>query len=515
MSMVFGINVDDSIPGASEAVNYAYGNSYRRILNENTAKEAALKKYEEIKSDPVSFVKKQIKNEIVMAMIASIPVAGQSGREDAVKDQLKKVNDQSAYLLKNGLSIEELKTVIKSGEEFGKQQQAYWGPVLNQFNIDTSGGSLINQIVSVAVPVALAYFMPGVGASIGAELFATQIAAGTMTAATATAIGTAVASTAVQTAQGVDFETALTNATVNAVVSTQSPTIANDIAKTVGSPGVADAITSGGASIVSTLAKGGSMDDAFQNAGAAIVASGVSGQTDRTVGAAVGGAITGGATGAALGAVGELGRPTGGSSSSTTTPSDSVDTTGASGVSGDVVVTAPRETTIGDTNIQIPTPSPTPEVVVTAPRAPTGIGDTNIQVADTVSTTPPATREEAPVEITAPRIPTNIAETDIQNVDVVGEKEKNEELISEEATKEPSLYKPSLFVYSGKYPSAGGGALSRALGTDLQTAGGASTPTTGLTSYRAAGEIEGEETGGKRRNVWNEESLRLKDALGL
>jgi len=36
-----------------------------------------------------------------------------------------------------------------------------------------------------------------------------------------------------------------------------------------------------------------------------------------------------------------------------------------------------------------------------------------------------------------------------------------------------------------------------------------------LAAYRPAGEIEGEESGKERQNVWNEKSLRLKDALGL
>jgi hypothetical protein len=66
-----------------------------------------------------------------------------------------------------------------------------------------------------------------------------------------------------------------------------------------------------------------------------------------------------------------------------------------------------------------------------------------------------------------------------------------------------------LFIYGGRYPSS----LSRSLGTDLQ-AGGTPTPTTGLTTGRGAGEIKGE-GGIERKNVWNEESLRLKDALGL
>ena len=39
--------------------------------------------------------------------------------------------------------------------------------------------------------------------------------------------------------------------------------------------------------------------------------------------------------------------------------------------------------------------------------------------------------------------------------------------------------------------------------------------TTGLTAIRPAGEIESEETGKRREDVWNEASLRLKDALGL
>jgi hypothetical protein len=36
-----------------------------------------------------------------------------------------------------------------------------------------------------------------------------------------------------------------------------------------------------------------------------------------------------------------------------------------------------------------------------------------------------------------------------------------------------------------------------------------------LSAYRPAGAIEGEESGKERQNVWNEKSLRLKDALGL
>ena len=39
--------------------------------------------------------------------------------------------------------------------------------------------------------------------------------------------------------------------------------------------------------------------------------------------------------------------------------------------------------------------------------------------------------------------------------------------------------------------------------------------TTSLTGERGAGEIESKETGKDREDVWNEASLRLKDALGV
>jgi hypothetical protein len=273
------------------------------------------------------------------------------------------------------------------------------------------------------------------------------------------------------------------------------------------------------------MAKGGSAEDALRNAGAAIAASGatqiaqnfpveggdkLSQPTSRAIGAAVGGGITGGATGAAIGAVGELGRP----------PATSGDRQVASA---------------GDVNQEpgVVSDSPEPvEITGLRPRE-TTIADTNTQIIDTIRnqqpTTPPATRTEAPVEITAPRIPqieitaprepAKIEDTDIQTVDVVGKREE-EPVISEETAPEKEapkkgtgLYEPNLFIYSGKSPRAKGNkALTQALGTDF--AGGTPTSTTGLTSYRGAGEIEGE-GGTNRKNVWNEESLRLKDALGL
>ena len=58
-------------------------------------------------------------------------------------------------------------------------------------------------------------------------------------------------------------------------------------------------------------------------------------------------------------------------------------------------------------------------------------------------------------------------------------------------------------------PSAGGSASAPIV------QGVTSGTTTGLTSSRGEGEIESKESGKARQNVWNEASLRLKDALGV
>jgi len=71
-----------------------------------------------------------------------------------------------------------------------------------------------------------------------------------------------------------------------------------------------------------------------------------------------------------------------------------------------------------------------------------------------------------------------------------------------------NTYKPTIFSVTDLSPrkktaAAPASALGSALGT------------TGLTSYRGAGEIEGTGSGKPRKNVWNVESLKLKDALGV
>ena len=353
-----------------------------------------------------------------------------------------------------------------------------------------------------AMAVGAAFFVPGVGAAIGQSL----VSAGVITGAAvpyAAAIGTAIASTASQTAQGVPLDQALGNATTNAVVSTGAPSVAKDIQALVKYPQVADAITSAGASALKTAIAGGSAEDIQRNMTAALAGSSASSlysqaadaetaATGRKIGAAVGGAISGGAMGAATGVAGELGRP---------------DTTPA----------RPQLLAAGPSDTVSDVPSLT-ETLVTARREAPDIGDTSIISPDVTkggelpslkTVTVTGKRETTPIEETSIIEPVSITDKPPEKVE---EPEKTEE----EKQAEKDGYRPDLFIYGGKAPKGGGGRQTTQLGTTLQAPFYPST-TLGqaLTGYRGAGEIEGKKTGKPRQDVWNEESLRLKDALGL
>jgi hypothetical protein len=170
-----------------------------------------------------------------------------------------------------------------------------------------------------AMAIAAAYYLPGVGVELGSILKAQGLITGAAIPY-ATAIGTALASTGASVAQGVPFDTALTNATVNAVTSTGSQSVAGYISKLGASPEVANAVTSVGASGLATAAKGGSAADIERNMTGALAGSTITSMTgDRITGAAVGGQITGGTTGALLGAAGAAGARDAKEGASTTT----------------------------------------------------------------------------------------------------------------------------------------------------------------------------------------------------
>jgi hypothetical protein len=130
-------------------------------------------------------------------------------------------------------------------------------------------------------------------------------------------------------------------------------------------------------------------------------------------------------------------------------------------------------------------PAPSlPEVTVTAEKEEPVIVDT---------TQPPPI--DKPPTAPAPAEDTAVAE---------------EEPLAEEKPTKP--YKPELFIFGGVAPKSR--AVSRALSAPLN--GVYQSPLQqALTSFVPAGEITGDPTGKKRENVWNEASLRLKDALGL
>jgi len=357
--------------------------------------------------------------------------------------------------------------------------------------------------------VAMAVYMPTIASSLGPYLTAVP-------AAYQTAVAGALASTAIQTAQGVPFETALKNATVNAVTSTGAPVVADYMLPYVGSTQVADALTSIGASAAKTAAMGGTKDDIERNmlaglTGSALTSSlqavDVSRETSRLAGATAGGAVVGGAAGAVGGLASEYGAQKAAADAALERAKKGIASADTGTVSdsgqqlGEVVVTGQRGPTIQDTSIFSPDVSVAGKkgttfslspVTVTGKREPT-IQDTDITLPET---TVIGKRE---VDDTLPE------------VTVKGEKEE-EPIANESPVDEQGRYRPNLFIYGGTTkPST----LSQTLGTTVQNVPSASTTTGTSVGLGGRGEIESKESGKKRQTVWNEESLRLKDALGL
>ena len=158
----------------------------------------------------------------------------------------------------------------------------------------------------------------------------------------------------------------------------------------------------------------------------------------------------------------------------------------------------------------VPTPAPSPpslrEVEVKAKRE---LGETSILSPDpSLSTvTVKGEREIDSLPGVTVKGEREVDDT-LSEVTVKGKQE--EEPIAEEPTvdEKGKPYRPNLFIYGGTTPST----LTQTLRTNLPTA---STTTGTSVGLGGRGEIESKESGKKRQTVWNEESLRLKDALGL
>lgn len=388
--------------------------------------------------------------------------------------------------------------------------------------------------------VGLSFALPGMGNLIGSQLVAANVITN---AAIANAVGTATASIAVQMAQGADFDEALKNATVNAIIQTGAPSVATEINKVVNIPAVSDAITSAGASALKTVVAGGSAADVERNILGALAGSATASAVDystegnisagRLAGAAVGGGVTGGVAGAAAGFAGEYAGQQAAKEAAKTAEekrlkdarskmiaSADTGTVSDSGQSlGDVVVTGAKEAPgITDTSIITPT-GPISNREVMGAMKPAPISGTLKEVKVT------AAREAPDITETAIVSPDSLPEVTVKGkrevddtlpeVTVKGAKEEEPQAqaeTEEEPTEEKGKpYRPNLFVYGGTRPTA----LPQTLGTSVENVPTAGTTTGTSVGLGGRGEIESKESGKKRKTVWNEESLRLKDALGL
>jgi hypothetical protein len=437
---------------------------------------------------------------------------------------------------------------IEKGYNQGLKETAYIKSISTPFTIKHGFGSMISGALKTAQPilnnplfqVAMAVYMPTIASSLGPYLSA-------IPKAYQTAVAGALASTAIQTAQGVPFETALKNATVNAVTSTGAPAVADYMLPYVGSTQVADALTSIGASAAKTAAMGGSKDDIEKNmlaglTGSALASSlqgvNVSRETSRLAGATAGGAVVGGTAGAVGGFASEYGSQKAAADAALERAKK-----GLAAASGDTafdtgqqlpenIVVGERErdptldTSIISPNVSVRGRQPDGTVVVTGKRETTpslkevtvtGRREPTIQDTDiTLPVTTVTGKRETDDTLAEVTVRGKREEDTLPEVNVTGKRE--EEPIAETPVEEEPVvedkgkpYRPNLFIYGGTKPST----LSRTLGTTVQNVPTASTTTGTSVGLGGRGEIESKESGKKRQTVWNEESLRLKDALGL
>jgi len=164
--------------------------------------------------------------------------------------------------------------------------------------------------------------------------------------------------------------------------------------------------------------------------------------------------------------------------------------------------------------------TPPPSVVKPLPLAPAPISEKDKQLIELIRPEPPATKDGAPSEpapapITEPTPVPELPKEDVPvDVDADGKPIKTPDESVEDTGAEP---KQPVYDYDPKAKPPSDVFTKTVLSpkTKSSAALGQALGTTGLTAYRGAGEIEAPGTGKARRKVWNEESLKLKDALGV
>lgn len=427
---------------------------------------------------------------------------------------------------------------------------------------------VVNYIGShpdMQLAIILAVAVPVVGEYIGAELMAAgavtsaeaasaaaiangataaQAAAAAQAAtATATTIGVAIASTTAQVAQGVPLEKAIENTAADVAVSQLSPAAAKQLDTLLSSPAVTDAVVSTVASAAATAARGGSQEEVEKAMTAGLAGSAASSAYkavaktsadvySKAIGGATAGAVKGGTEGAVVGglssAAASLGRP----STSTNLAADTsggadlepyVDPSTTTEIPPSPVAPldvtqeqSPAETArLARQNeiLKLTQPTEVPATTPSVEKEPVYLGELpEVTITGTREkeytpevTTPPKPISVIPTAGSDPTPPPSLAEPETPVEEPLAEETPTEKAPADK----PSTYKPDIFVTTYKKPKSG--SYSSTLGAALGTTGA----TTGLTAERGAGEIEGTSTGKKRKKVWNEESLKLKDALGV
>ena len=314
----------------------------------------------------------------------------------------------------------------------------------------------VSQDPKALAAIAFAVAAPYAAASVAEYLSGLGAYAG--------AAADAITNITIQVAQGVPIEKATENVLVNVAVSGASGEVQQQIGKVISSPGVTNAITSTVSSGLATAAKGGSQADVEKAMTAGLAGStastiykeAVDSSSDvmsKAVGGAAAGAVKGGTEGAVL-----------------------------EGLSS-------AASALGQPEKKEPPPPEPPPVAppldqTAAEDARLARQETAAAGTDVLPAVEPKQGAYLPDSATAPTDTTTAT------------------------TKAPSKSDIFTSVYLTPKSRVGGSSSSEALSQALGT-------TTGLTASRGAGEIEGTGTGGQRKKVWNEESLKLKDALGV
>jgi hypothetical protein len=348
--------------------------------------------------------------------------------------------------------------------------------------------------------LAIAYFMPGFGSAIVSNLGLSSVIQDTVMQKI---VGNALAEIAINTASGVPLETAIKNASVNAATSAGTPYASQYVDKIVTIPSVSDALVSAGTSYGATIAKGGTSEDALNNAVGASVASGLtSADVNKSVATAVGNiAAKKSQEDAIMAALQQEASARGKAAKTTadkpTAPTSSeVSATSTTPVSETTTpdTSAPDDTTLSTVESRGASPITTISEPTPMKTAPFGGSLSEVQVKDKkpITTISDVMTVKGQRETASPNLQTGGAPPSPAQQEAI-DRERN--IYTYSGYTPPSTLGSSLKTQAPFYPLAG-------------TSGG-------LTSTRGAGELESKETGKPRQNVWNEESLRLKDALGV